>query len=427
MRTNRSLAVVALFLLLLSAGCSNPVANSLLTDQSSSCDSITDSSCSTDNEGDDSTSSSAVEIQADSDTLTANMDGGDIVEITGTCKDQGRRKNRILVEVFAGELDETVSPYISNDFGTKCLSVVPDLSGIAAGSECFWVTKGAGLVEDALLPSERKYPQCHNGQFGFSVRLGKILTEAQGTKYQIRMKLQTEDGSISQSTWNRVTVSRGLTAPAITTALVVPSTISCNLTNLIPRFNENIEYTLNRTFQLRNGTTSAVVNPVMFTGITSANTNVFSFVEGPLVEGVPYTYSITAEETEYTYLTPQTKVSSTIPCRMNEPVLVAADIPTTGSCYLSVAVGNPDPTVEYEIQYGSAPNWSGTPPSANGTGTVVGCASGTIRDRCQINLPSNVTYYFAVRAFRDTVTANNVADITEESGFWSNEISCRPP
>ena len=73
--------------------CSNPVANSLLVDYSSTCDPIANSSCA---DGDSSGSAAAVEISPANPNLAVNLDQGDLVEITGTCKDQGRKKNRII-------------------------------------------------------------------------------------------------------------------------------------------------------------------------------------------------------------------------------------------------------------------------------------------------------------------------------------------
>ena len=80
--------------------------------------------------------------------LSANLEDTDKVEISGTCNDLNRKKNRILVEVFGGE-NLTDNPYISNAISDRCLAAngVVTGNGTAVGDNCIWVSKGAGLVE----------------------------------------------------------------------------------------------------------------------------------------------------------------------------------------------------------------------------------------------------------------------------------------
>jgi hypothetical protein len=158
--------LILLGLVLMLSGCTKPVAKSLLSSSSQSAETTDES----DDDSED-TSNEALDIQPDNTNLVVNVDDKDVVEISGNCKDLDRRKNRILVEVFTGE-DENLTPYISNDVSDKCQTTD---AGLTIGEKCFWITQGQGLIENFGLPDERRYPQCHNGRFSFSVKLGQIL------------------------------------------------------------------------------------------------------------------------------------------------------------------------------------------------------------------------------------------------------------
>ncbi len=428
--TSFSLLILTFFLFAL--GCSAPVAESLLTNPSSTCDPTVNISCLTD---DTTTTTSALLITPDSLSLTANSDKGDTVEITGTCVDQGRRKNRILVDVFAGDLNESVNPYISTDEGSKCFELTGAMltsAGIAPGQNCFWVTKGIGLTEDASGPAPRTYPQCHNGQFGFSVRLGKILTDSSlGLNYLVRLKLRTEEGGISESPLSRVVVSRKITPPSINSVTVDPNLFKCSLKNSVARFNQNISYVLSRSFTIF-GTTnqSALAAVAGYNPLTSSSALAFEFDDFGLVDGVSYTYSLTGTDTGFAYAPPApTAISNALTCKMNNPNLNQPVPPTTNRCRFALQYVNSLANgIKYQIASGPN-NWTGggTTPS-NPPPVLRACSPGTIFNDppyyCDVaGLSAATPHYFAVRAYKDT-NGNDIPDVGEEVGYWSNISTC---
>ena len=419
-------------------GCGGSVATSLLTNSTSTCDPITNPSC-TDLTGGTggAGSTSALEITPSSLNLIANMDKSDTVEITGTCNDKGIRKNRILVEVFAGDINESVDPYINNDKSSQCINLAGaglTSSGIPYGSNCFWVTKGIGLVEDLGLPSQRDYPQCHDGQFGFTVRLGKVLTDpALGLNYLVRLKLRTEDGGVSESVLSRVVVARQIGSPSIDSRTIDPTLFKCSLKNSVARFNQNISYVLNRSYKIiSTGAESATAPATGYNPLTSASSIAYNFDDLQLVDGVTYSYSITGTDTEYAYLAPvPVGISNTMQCPMPNPTLIQFRAPLANRCSFNVQYSNVSTNVKYQIAYGP-PNWTGTPGSgANNPPVPRVCDPGTSLNSatyyCDVSgLSAGTRYNFATRAYKDT-NNNNFPDATEEVGYWSNESVCQTP
>lgn len=157
----------------------------------------------------------SLSIEPDSSGYQLNVDKSDIIEISGKCNDLSISKNRIYVRVYEGE-DTSVDPYIDNANSPNCIG---SLTSEMNNQRCFWITQGAGVVDNGL-----EYPQCFNGRFSFSVRLGRIIRTTEPTvgsagvddalnprkKYLVRFKLVTNDGAISESPWNAATVDRGV-------------------------------------------------------------------------------------------------------------------------------------------------------------------------------------------------------------------------
>ncbi|MBC7467365.1 MAG: hypothetical protein H7256_15350 [Bdellovibrio sp.] len=396
-------------------GCNASVGTTLLSSYTActtTTSSTTDAACASTT----TTTTGAIEITPNNTTLAQNIDSSDLIEITGTCRDQGRKNNRILVQVFAGDLIETVDPYIDNSTSNKCLNTA---SGIATGEKCFSVTKGIGLTEDSSLPDQRDFPQCHNGQFGFSVRLGKILTDAAlGTNYLVRFKLRTQEGSLSDTVWSRVTVARKLRAPTIDTPTAIPTTYQCSLTTGVARFNQNIQYALQKSYVGGlTGTTYSYAVPGF--GLTSASPYAFAYTDGGLIDGVTYTYSLTGTETQYAAYyggVPQTAVSNAVTCQMPAPVLTMPSVPLANTCYFGLSQRNYTAGVGYDLAYSTLGGWAAGGQAYQALAT---CASGSLFSTCAVNgLASGTTYYFAVRA------RGSGAD---EVGKWSAEFSCKPP
>ncbi len=380
-----------------------------------------------------------LEIQPDNASLSVSIDNSDRAEVTGTCKDLDRPKNRILVEVFAGDPSVALTPYISNALSDRCQTAA---SGLSITDKCFFVSKGLGLVEDLGLPSERSFPQCHNGRFGFSVKLGKALeTLTPGTfdKYVIRMKLRTLDGILSDSVVSEVSVDRNIMAPVIDSVTADQANFSCDLKMSAARFNPFIQYTLNRTYTDADSTN--VAQPALFLGKNTAsiidNDSVFSWKDDNLlsthtpssvrgvIAGVAYTYTLTATDNNFLYVgAAPTKTSNSVTCTIDRPSIIPNGAPTANTCYLRMT-GNIRSPITTEWGYSTAgSDWTG----ANGNGVPESINNCTPFGLCtpasacptvctQSFLTTGVTYHFAVR---------DIDSATGQTGRWSNVVSCRP-
>ncbi len=181
----------------------NPQGQKSLLSSGAECDtSVCTQSTATKIEGD-------LSIDPNSSQTTVNIEKGDIVEIAGTCKDLGRKNNRIIVEAFHVEDDESILPYVNNTISPNCQF---NILGLLSSQQCFFVDHGNALVETGQL-----YPQCINGRFNFKVRLGSVSKSGATFKsYLVRMKLRTTDGITSESGWARTTVVRKLSPPTFT-------------------------------------------------------------------------------------------------------------------------------------------------------------------------------------------------------------------
>lgn len=363
-----------------------------------------------------------------------NIDQSDIVEVTGTCVDLGRKKNRILVEVFAGENDESVDPYITNEITSNCYSIngaaALTSSGLFSNEKCFWVTKGVGLVEDAGLPSQKDFPQCHDGQFGFAIKLGKILNDTGsplGTNYLVRYKIRTDEGGISDSAWTRTTISRQLSPPKVSSTLYDPVDHSCHLTMDVSRFNPNLFYSLYRDFKLVGGGATPKAPEPFYGNPNGLSPGAYNFENFNLVDGVTYNYSLSVIDTQFSYLPALTPVfSNSIPCQTTAPQIVSSpSLPPPGSCMFYINNYNPNPAVTYQIKAFTAGTWTS---SATDPSVAYNCTSGNLQVTCSVSgLASGVNYFFAVRQFKDTIV-NGLPDLlAEEVGKWSSELNCRPP
>lgn len=408
-----------------------PMGKTLLTNASTAI--VPDTGSSTPDDGE-------LSIQPDSENMSVSVDSSDRIEVTGNCKDLDRKKNRIIVEAFAGE-DETVLPYVSNSISNKCQSTA---SGLPVSDTCFWVTKGVGITEDAGLPTERSFPQCHNGRFGFSVKLGKMLEGASAgnfLKYTIRFKLRTLEGILSDSVFAKVSVDRNLTVPNIDSLTFDPVNFACDLKMSAARFNHNILYKLDRTYT--DAVTTNTVQPSIFvskdTSVVVDNDSVFSWrddnslavhpaaVRG-VIAGVTYNYTLTAVENSFPGLYPlfgaPAKTSAQATCTTPNPAIVPTSAPTTGTCYLSMPVSRTGITTHWGYSTSGAtwtgPNGNGNPEILNNCTAFGTCTPASICPTVctQTGLTSGVTYYFAAR---------DVDPLTGQIGRWSNVVSCKPP
>lgn len=386
-----------------------------------------------------------LEIKPDNDAMTVYIDDTNRVEITGSCKDLDRKTNRIIVEVFAGEDETTLRPYISNSFSDLCLDTTggnANESGLSVGLKCFWVTNGKGLVEDSGLANERSFPQCHNGRFGFAFRLGKILVPTVGTvnsKYTVRMKLRSLEGILADSAFARVLVNREMRTPVIDSATYseVAGGFECSVKTSPARFNDGLVYALERTYTdilSTNAGTTARYN--LTTATIVDRSSVFNFVDAintdllisntVLFRGVTYNYKVTSTENNFSYvpLTAPSKDSPIKSCEISPPVLsTTPTIPDADSCFLEVQ-STPNPAIalglaKYEWGYNTIPTWTGPNKSENALYSIptgADCVAGLTSKCTQDGLITKTNYYFAVREVDITGTIK---------GKWSDTYTCR--
>lgn len=408
------------------SSCSQPNSQSLLSKASLNSCIIdpTQAACS----GSGSSTTGALEIFTTQSTKTAAINNSDTVEITGTCVDQGKFNNRIIVQVFADE-DENQTPYINNENNLFCQSSSnPVQSGLESNNsdQCIYVTQGMGVVEGAGI-SQTIYPQCFNGQYGFSVRLGKVLADSGKPykKYLVRFKLRAIEPTPAlptDSEWMRVSIDRPLEKPSISAVPEqgINSAHGCRVNAKASRTNFSILNSLTRTFT--NPVNGLVVGPTsVYTNISSNYTvepvSIYDYKDY-LPEGLTYSYQLTTTESQFSYTggnTP-TEISQVVKCALQKPTITMTTSATANTCYFGVASPNVSPNVIYEFGYRQDDvGW----PINNPNGYFINANCGSGSPVCTMTGLAAASYYHvAVRA------KNNVLGIV---GGWSPAITCRTP
>lgn len=253
-------------------------------------------------------------IEADAGAYQLNMDKSDLIEIGGKCSDLGVRANRILVQVYEGE-DTSLPPYVDNESSVNCVnSTTPSNNG----QRCFWLTQGRGVIDSGL-----EYPQCFNGRFSFSVKVGRLLRTVDSgpgavldevanprRKYLVRFKLRTTDGAISESAWNSTLIERGVSKPTFSQDSLPESSYKCdikinafkNLASLT-----NVTYEIRYTPEYINGVngTEVLVTPIPMSYTepvpASPTTHVTNYRINNVIPGVKFKAKVKAFDEKYTY------------------------------------------------------------------------------------------------------------------------------
>jgi hypothetical protein len=361
-----------------------------------------------------------------------NIEQGDLFEISGICKDLGRKNNRILVEGFHVEDDQSVTPYINNTISSNCQL---NLLGLTTAQQCFFVSQGNGLVD-----SGQMYPQCINGRFSFQVRLGNISKIGAVTKsYFFRTKIRTTDGITADSSWSEKTVKRELSAPNFSIKSDL-STVKCEIKTDGFKFKHapyNVDNIPDITYMIKResfGYTAAgaanntpIVNRLgAFTpfndlsGIAIGDA-VANFgddgrasylvlpvllADPPPQPGVKYNYYLQARAGVDDGI-----LSPSVTCNMPAPEISGS---LTGTnCSLTITRGK-SLAFTYEWAYGTTGDWT----ASQSSGLALGCSLSP-NTPCNFNmiaLPAG-RYFAAVRT----------ADITGRYGKWSSEIPCQRP
>lgn len=364
------------------------------------------------------------------------VDKGDLVEINGTCSDLGRKNNRIIVNVFENEDDESVLPYVDNTISSNCQPSVSIASGMTTSQQCFFVTQGKGLTE-----SGQVYPQCINGRFSFMVRVGNVSKVAAVVKnYLIRMKLRTTDGITSESGWARTSIKREVSVPQFSLKTDYEN-LRCEVkiegfkfkhspynTDNIP----DIRYMVRR--EHFGYTAAGIANNIAISDRFStfmsydvtrvdAGDSVANFYD----DGIPINHTVLLVNpsgvlyippqpgTKYNYFvqaragSDDSAVSSAKVCEMPPPnISTVSTSPTVCSATLDLGVNS---NFNYYWEYGTASGWSKT--QVSGTPTLCGFSDYT----CNFTMPlATGTYFLAVRTMYAGVF-----------GKWSDEVKCVKP
>ncbi len=372
-------------------------------------------------------------IDPENSQMSFNVDKGNLVEISGTCKDLGRKNNRIIINAFEVEEDESGLPYIDNTISPNCQT---NVLGMTTTQQCVFVTHGKGLTE-----SGQVYPQCINGRFSFLVRVGNVSKVATVVKnYLIRMKLRTTDGLTSESGWARTAIKRVISVPNFT--LIRDSTnLRCEIKTEgfkfkhapfanVPDNIPDITYMVKRdssgfsaagavltqakanrftTFQSYSDLSQSDFGDSVANFYDDGLTHIVLSLNpsGPPQPGVKYNYYVQASDG-----TDESAESSAKVCEQPAPFLGTVTVTGGTVCSVSMSSGG-NAAFQYIWNYSTTANWT----SAQANGSATGC--GITPDTCNFTMPVTAgTYFVAVRTF-------DIA--TSTYGKWSNEVQCKKP
>lgn len=264
----------------------------------------------------------SLSIESDQGAYQLNMDKSDMIEIAGKCSDLGVRANRILVQVYEGE-DTSLPPYVDNESSVNCVnSTTPSING----QRCFWLTQGRGVIDSGL-----EYPQCFNGRFSFSVKVGRLLRTVDSgpgavldevnnprRKYMVRFKIRTTDGAISESAWNSTLIERGVSKPTFSQNSLPFTDYKCDVQiNASKNLNNlgDVKYDiyLKPDFVLTDSETETLITrsnifpfgsvPIPYVDPIPANPIVHAtnYRLYNIIPGVKYQIRVKAKDTKYTY------------------------------------------------------------------------------------------------------------------------------
>ncbi len=398
-------ALISMFVLYGCTGAMN--AKSLLSENTPCTE-----NCSTSTPG---TISGELAILPDEGEIFASPESSDLVEITGSCKDLGRKENRILVQVYEGEND-AVMPIIDNSIGVNCQEDITTTS-LRGGTTCLLISQGIGLADSGSSTSQ--FPQCFNGRFSFQLRMGRIIRRDLVTndnsddtnpkvRYLVKLKLRTTDGVTADSGATTMYVNRALATPTFS---VTPNKDNdrCEI-NFNPSKFRDIKYSLYTTWTGPNyaasGTmTNTVSGPVyvdksptfppLGDGTTVEKFYHFGEPLGAtigLMPGVTYTYRMQTTDVSYKYTSNPaiTDYENLFGAGKNELSPMSGDVScilapayvrdrteqnggpgTPNSCFLQLAGYN---TRAYSIEWrvSTSPNWMTTTPNAGWLVTLGG-------------------------------------------------------
>lgn len=427
----------ALFLLLVFHGCTPAMNSTLLSSGSKPCQ----ENCTTSTPG---TISGELGITPDEGEIFASPEGSDLVEISGSCKDLGRDKNRILVQVFEGE-DDSRQAIIDNSIDLNCqdnISTTSLLSSGGVGKTCMLVSQGIGLADQS--ETVAKYPQCFNGRFSFQLRMGRIirrdtflndksdLTNPK-VRYLVKMKLRTNNGITSDSAAATMVINRDLPTPTFSVT-ANPDNARCEI-NLNPSKFRDTRYTLYTTWTgpswAASGTLTNTVSgtvyidkqptfPPLGDGTTIEKFYHFGQPLDPsatigLMPGITYTYRMQSADYSFRNVaTPaltdyevqfgsvsgsveRSAISNNVSCTMPPPfvrnrVLQNQGPGTPNKCFLELAGYNERYNIEWRVST-TSPTWMITNPNS---GFLITPSGGTLTNcrglaTCSVYGPSAIS------------------------------------
>jgi len=411
--------------------------NTLLTD-GAGCSSL--ESCDSNNAP--TTITGDLSLEVPSQTILNNLEKSDLTEISGSCTDLGRKNNRIIVQVFNRDDNfGSLLPYIDNTVSPLCLDVATNLTvdntpatGLVTGEQCFFVSQGSGISD-----ATQMYPQCINGKFSFSVRVGNV-TRVAGVKkkYIVRMKLRTLDGALQESGWADVFIDRNLGSPSFT-ATPDSAAFSCKLVadafkfnhaivdsanSVTPKINYSFFYKENfftaaglASYDLTVAPVPLGTNLVMSFPVATNNTSPADFKHTNLVPGIRYEYqaqSIQPSTTESSDLSLSTAQS----CAIAAPWVTNISIDNVGKTCMLTLGGGSNPAYSYDCAYSKSAKWTTSNGAITPVNTSLSCSSTSmLLNMNALPDPPGTVYYVAIR-----VRSSNPA----KYGKWSTYTEQEP-
>ncbi len=299
----------------------------------------------------------SLSIEADAGVYQLNVDKSDVLEIAGKCADLGVRDNRILVEMYQGEdVSLPDALFFENSSSVNCVnSKTPSLNG----KRCFWVTQGRSVIDFGA-----EYPQCFNGRFSFSVKVGRILRTTESgagavtdeavnprRKYFVRFKLRANDGAISESGWASTLIDRGVTKPTFSQDSLPFNEFKCdikinafrNLESLLD-ISYDIRYTPEYINTVLGTEVAATPFPITFTEPIPATplAHVTNYRIPNIIPGVKYKVKVKAYDKKYSYaLQPSPGTTPEESLFSEELQCGYTTIPLNYSCLLDGSLGAP--------------------------------------------------------------------------------------
>ena len=373
--------------------------------------------------------------------LAAGIENGDLLEISGECRDLGNKKNIILFQIFENT-SENGFPLIDNAIDWKCQASTATTELSSGNETCFVASQGLGVVEKKDPPEiTPQYPQCHNGRFSFFVRLGRAMrndplssdfNDATNPRvnYLLRLKLRliNDNAPVMDSDWVKVTINRVVGKPSAKVTLVAQT---MKIEADVAKFSNikyNAFYSASGASYYANNTVSGSlfsdcsITTVSGTGAVSTacsfiNSNVVpstttaaEFTHLNLIPGFVYAYQFMAEDFNYVYPSASGAETSGYGAAVGHivpSVFIVSSVATTGPirCTMTTEARSSAYHIEWAYRTDN-PTWMLSAPTTGIRYTLNGCSGSAAAVKGTSNCviqggAAGSDYYVAVRTYFD--------------------------